>query len=46
MASDSYNGAWSFTTYEDIWMPFAVLGGMTLGLMLFLLIVLKRRDPV
>ncbi|RLB62088.1 MAG: hypothetical protein DRI90_09870 [Deltaproteobacteria bacterium] len=46
MASDSYNGAWAFTTYEDSWIPFAVLGGMTVGLMIVLLMVLKRRDPV
>ena len=29
MASDSQAGAWGFTTYDQTWMPYAVLGGMT-----------------
>ncbi len=46
MASDSQAGAWGFSSYEDKWIPFAVLGGMTLGCLFLLTIFLKRRDPV
>ncbi|MCC6648447.1 MAG: FHA domain-containing protein [Polyangiaceae bacterium] len=46
LASENYNGAWGFSQYGDIWMPFAVLGGMTLGSLLVLLVFLRRRDPV
>jgi hypothetical protein len=46
IASDVFNGAWGFVDFERIWLPFAVLGGITLTTLLFLLIVLKRRDPV
>ncbi len=46
MASDSFQGAWGFTTYESIWMPYTVLGGMMLLLLVLLCVVLKRRDPV
>jgi ABC-type multidrug transport system ATPase subunit/pSer/pThr/pTyr-binding forkhead associated (FHA) protein len=46
LASDTYAGAWGFTTYEATWMPFAVLGGSALSLLMILCAVLKRRDPV
>jgi hypothetical protein len=46
LASDSLNGAWSFTTYEEVWVPHAVLLGMTLSVLILILIILKRRDPV
>jgi hypothetical protein len=46
MASDQLNGAWSFTTYEEVWVPYAVMGSMTLALMICILFLLKRRDPV
>ncbi len=46
MASDQLNGAWSFTTYESAFIPYAVLGGMTLATLVAILIILKRRDPV
>jgi hypothetical protein len=46
IASDVFNGAWGFVDFEKTWLPFAVLGGITLTTLLFLLIVLKRRDPV
>ncbi|UQA59218.1 FHA domain-containing protein [Polyangium aurulentum] len=46
MASDSYAGAWGFTSYESTWIPFATLGGTTLLLLVTLCIILKRRDPV
>ncbi len=46
VASDELSGAWGFTTYETVWLPFAVLGGMAFALMFVLLILLKRRDPV
>ena len=46
MASDTLNGAWGFSTYEAAYMPYAVLWGMTFALMIVILMVLKRRDPV
>ncbi|WP_437602292.1 FHA domain-containing protein [Sorangium sp. So ce590] len=46
MAADNYAGAWGFTTYDQTWMPYAVLSGMTLLLLVTLCVVLKRRDPV
>ena len=46
IAGDNFNGAWSFADYDVIWMPFAVMGGMTFLTMIALLIILKRRDPV
>jgi hypothetical protein len=46
MASDSYAGAWSFSSYDAVWLPFAVLGGTSLLILVALCIILKRRDPV
>jgi len=46
MASDNLAGAWGFTTYETAWLPFAVLGGSMLFLLIVLCVILKRRDPV
>jgi ABC-type multidrug transport system ATPase subunit/pSer/pThr/pTyr-binding forkhead associated (FHA) protein len=46
MASDQLTGAWSFTTHEEVWVPYAVLGGLCVVMMFFILILLKRRDPV
>jgi len=46
MASDTFAGGWSFTHYEMTWLPFAVMGGSTLVLLVLLCVILKRRDPV
>jgi ABC-type multidrug transport system ATPase subunit len=46
IASDTFNGAWGFVDFEYTWLPFAVLGGMMLLSIIFMLAVLKRRDPV
>ena len=46
MASETQVGAWGFSQYEQLWMPYAVLGGMTFGILILLTILLKRRDPV
>jgi ABC-type multidrug transport system ATPase subunit len=46
VASDSQVGAWGFTSYDQTWMPYAVLGGMTVGILMLLMVLLKRRDPV
>ena len=46
MASETQAGAWGFSQYDQIWIPYAVLGGMTVGLLIVLTILLKRRDPV
>ncbi len=46
IAGDNFNGAWGFTDYDVLWMPFAVMGGMTIATLITLLIILKHRDPV
>jgi hypothetical protein len=46
VASDALNGAWGFTEWDTLWLPSAVLFAMTFGMMILLLIALKRRDPV
>jgi len=46
MGSDTLKGAWGFTMYNQIWLPFAVLIGMTVVMLGLLLVLLKRRDPV
>jgi hypothetical protein len=46
IASDTFNGAWGFVNFEYTWIPHAVLGGMTALSLIFMLAVLKRRDPV
>jgi ABC-type multidrug transport system ATPase subunit/pSer/pThr/pTyr-binding forkhead associated (FHA) protein len=46
VASDTLNGAWGFTEYATLWVPAAVLFGMTFAMMAILLIALRRRDPV
>jgi hypothetical protein len=46
VASDSLNGAWGFGEYASLWLPSAVLFGMTFLMLAILLIALRRRDPV
>jgi ABC-type multidrug transport system ATPase subunit/pSer/pThr/pTyr-binding forkhead associated (FHA) protein len=46
LASDTFNGAWGFHQYEQTWLPFAVLLGMSFAQLALLLVLLKRRDPV
>ena len=46
LASDSLNGAWGFTDYDQMWIPFAVLGGMSVLFLVLVTVILKRRDPV
>ncbi|GMV17289.1 MAG: hypothetical protein AMXMBFR56_55130 [Polyangiaceae bacterium] len=46
IASMDFNGAWGFKDYELIWLPPAVLSAMMLGVLIWILIVLKRRDSI
>jgi ABC transport system ATP-binding/permease protein len=46
VASDSITGAWGFTEWSTIWLPWAVLAAMTASMIVVLLIALRRRDPV
>jgi hypothetical protein len=46
MASDSIAGAWGFVEWDQLYIPVGVLLGMTVVMMLFLVVLLKRRDPV
>jgi hypothetical protein len=46
VASTDINGAWGFVSYAEVWLPFAVLGGMLFLQFLAILLLLKRRDSV
>lgn len=46
IASNDFNGAWGFTHYTDIWLPPLVLGAMMFATLIWILIILKRRDSV
>jgi ABC transport system ATP-binding/permease protein len=46
MGSDQLMGAWGFTQHDQIWLPYAVLGGMTFVIMTVMMLILKSRDPV
>jgi hypothetical protein len=46
IASSDFNGAWGFSSWDQVWLPPAVLGAMMVALLIVILIVLKRRDPV
>ncbi len=46
IASDSFNGAWGFTQYQNVALPMLVLGTMMFATMVVILILLKRRDRI
>lgn len=46
MGSEQLKGAWGFSMYAEHWLPIVVLNGMTIVMLVLLLILLKRRDPV
>lgn len=46
IAANDFNGAWGFTHYDVVWLPYAVLGTMMLALLMTVLFVLKRRDRI
>jgi ABC-type multidrug transport system ATPase subunit/pSer/pThr/pTyr-binding forkhead associated (FHA) protein len=46
IASDSFNGAWGFSSYDLAWLPPAILAGMMLVMLVAILAILKARDPV
>lgn len=46
IGSEQLKGAWGFTEYLQHWVPIAVLLGMTFFMLIALLVLLKRRDPV
>ncbi|MBK6515361.1 MAG: FHA domain-containing protein [Polyangiaceae bacterium] len=46
VAAEKLKGSWGFFTYETQWVPYAVLIGFTLTLLVILCFILKRRDPV
>jgi ABC transport system ATP-binding/permease protein len=46
MASERLSGGWGFANYDMYWLPPTVLFGMTFVIMVLLLIILRRRDPV
>ncbi|MBM4375236.1 MAG: FHA domain-containing protein [Deltaproteobacteria bacterium] len=46
VASNTLNGAWGFTTHEQPFIPYAVLGATTLLVFVVILVTLRRRDQV
>jgi ABC transport system ATP-binding/permease protein len=44
IASTDYSGAWGFSDYQAYWLPPSVLGGIMLITLIFILMILKRRD--
>jgi hypothetical protein len=46
LAGTDFNGAWGFVDYRQVWLPPAVLIGMTVLMLIVILIFLKRRDSV
>jgi hypothetical protein len=44
IASTDFNGALGFNNYQLYWLPPSVLGAMMVALLIFILIILKRRD--
>jgi hypothetical protein len=46
IASTDFNGAWGFSNFQLTWLPPAVLVGMMIAILIFILIVLKRRDSI
>jgi ABC-type multidrug transport system ATPase subunit/pSer/pThr/pTyr-binding forkhead associated (FHA) protein len=44
IASTDYNGALGFSNYQLYWLPPSVLAAMMVGLLIFILVILKRRD--
>jgi ABC-type multidrug transport system ATPase subunit len=46
IGSDTLSGAWGFIEWDQVWLPTAILYGMTIFMVILLLILLKRRDPV
>jgi hypothetical protein len=46
IASRDFNGAWGFSNWQLTWLPPAVLGTMLLITLVFILVILKRRDSI
>lgn len=46
LASHEFNGAWGFSSYDLIWLPPMVLGAMSFVTLIWILIILKRRDAI
>jgi ABC-type multidrug transport system ATPase subunit/pSer/pThr/pTyr-binding forkhead associated (FHA) protein len=46
IASMDFNGAWGFSDYQQVWLPPAVLCSMMIVTIIFILIILKRRDAI
>jgi hypothetical protein len=44
IASVDFSGAWGFVDYQTFWLPPTVLAAMMVGLLIFILVILKRRD--
>ncbi len=41
-----FDGAWGFTMWQQTWLPYAVLGGMTLVTLIAMMMILRSKDPV
>jgi ABC-type multidrug transport system ATPase subunit/pSer/pThr/pTyr-binding forkhead associated (FHA) protein len=45
-SSFPFDGAWGMPEWTQIWLPYAVLGGMTVVTLAIMMIILRRKDPV
>ncbi|MFI5298606.1 MAG: ATP-binding cassette domain-containing protein, partial [Polyangiales bacterium] len=41
-----FEGAWGMTEWQQLWVPYVVLGGMTLATLVLMMVVLRKKDPV
>ena len=41
-----FEGAWGFAEWQQAWLPYAVLGGMTVLTLTIMMIILRKKDPV
>ena len=46
LASKDFNGAWGFSDYALYWLPPTVLAAIMVATLIFILVLLKRRDSV
>jgi hypothetical protein len=46
MGSSELAGGWGFGQWEMAWLPHAALGGMMFVMLVVLMVLLRRRDPV
>ena len=41
-----FDGSWGFTEFQNVWIPYAVLGGVTIIILIIMMAILRKKDPV